>query len=647
MNIKEKLSLSGLLITMGIVYGDIGTSPLYVVQAIEAGLGVVNQETMLGGISLIFWTLTIQTTIKYVVITLRANNKGEGGIFALFALLRKRHQWAYFIAIIGGSTLLADGIITPAITVTSSIEGLKILNSDIMVIPIVIGILSFIFFMQQFGTRFLGKAFGPIMFVWFIMIAFWGTLQIIKYPVILLAVNPAHAVNLLVHYPGSFLILGAVFLATTGAEALYSDLGHCGIKNIRITWIFVKITLLLSYFGQGAWVIQNPEFKGSDINPFFGIMPEWFILPGIVIATFAAIIASQALISGSFTLISEAISLNLWPKMTIKYPTELKGQMYVPAINNFLWISCILVVLLFQESTAMQSAYGLSITITMLMTTLLLLLYLRRRFNLLVVVLVAVVYLSIELSFLIANLHKFSSGGWFTVAIGGMLAILMYSWYNGRLIKNNLMKFLPLERLLKILKLVRDDHSIPKFATNLVYITKANKKYEIESTIYYSILDKLPKRADMYWFLHVDIKDEPYTFEYELTNLIPGVAAKIDFYIGFRIERQVNLLFKQVLEDLAKTGEYKQDSGYPSLNKFQIKGDCRYVLIDRILTKEHHFNFRERLIMIISDLFSFLAIPDPKSYHLDASNVLIEKVPLGEPDKLNQRIKRIGSPTWH
>ncbi len=641
MNIKNNVSVGGLLITLGIVFGDIGTSPLYVVKAIKHVLGTSNQETIFGGISLIFWTLTLQTTIKYVTVTLRANNKGEGGIFALFALLRKRYSWAYILALIGGSTLLADGIITPAITVTSAIEGLRFLNPDIPVIPIIVAILSGIFFMQQFGTRFLGNAFGPIMLVWFVVIAFWGSLQIIKYPEILAAVNPMYSINLLANYPGSFLILGAVFLATTGAEALYSDLGHCGIRNIRITWIFVKITLLLNYFGQGAWFIHNPDFNAEVANPFFAIMPQWFILPGTIIATLAAIIASQALISGSFTLISEAISLNLWPKMTIKYPTEMKGQMYVPFINQFLWAACIFVVILFQKSTAMEAAYGLAITITMLMTTSLLLLYLRRRVHVFFVILMGVVYIPLESIFIYGNLNKFTHGGWFTILAASVLAILMYSWYNGRKIKNSLMKFMPVEKFLKILKNIRNDNAIPKFATNLVYLTKADKKYEIESTIHYSILDKLPKRADMYWFIHIDIKDEPYICEYEVTGLIPGVATRIDFRLGFRIEPQVNLLFRQVLEDLAKSGEYSQESGYPSLKKFNIKGDCRYVIIDRILTQEHEFNLKERLIMLISNLFAFFAIPDPKSYHLDASNIVVEKVPLGEPDKLNQRIRRI------
>ncbi len=637
----NKVTITGLIITLGIVYGDIGTSPLYVMKAIGVGLDVINRETIYGAISCIFWTLTLQTSLKYVTITLRANNKGEGGIFALFALLRKRYNWAYIFALIGGSTLLADGVITPSITVTSAIEGLQILHADIPVVAIVIIIISLLFFVQQFGTSSLGKAFGPLMFIWFFIIGFWGFNELIKNPNILQALNPIYAIKLLSTHPGGILILGAVFLATTGAEALYSDLGHCGMKNIRISWIYVKITLLTSYLGQAAWTLEHRHFAKDGLNPFYAIMPEWFILPGIIIATIAAIIASQALISGSFTLISEAISLNFWPKMTIKYPTELKGQMYIPHLNLFLWTACIVVVILFKESDDMQAAYGLSITITMLMTTILLILYLRKRIPMFLLVIIGLLYVTIESAFLFANIHKFAHGGWFTVLLGGSLAIMMYVWYNGRRIKNGLMRFIPISDLLVILKSVREDTSIPKFATNLVYITKANKKMDIEATIYYSILDKQPKRADRYWFLHIDIKDEPYTCEYEVTEFVKGAIYKIDFSIGFRIETQVNLFFRQVIDDLHDAEELKIESVYPSLKKFHIPGDCRYVIIDRMLTEEHRFNAKERLIMNLSDLIKILAIPQAKSMHLDASNILLEKVPLGLPDKMVKKLTRV------
>lgn len=636
-----KLSMAGLIITLGIAYGDIGTSPLYVFEAISGVLHEISKETVYGSLSCIFWTLTLQTTVKYIIITLRADNKGEGGIFALFALIRKRYRWAYIIAIIGGSTLLADGIITPAITVTSAIEGLSILNPNIPVVMIVCIILSFLFFVQQFGTELIGKSFGPLMLIWFLLLTVIGSYYVVQYPGIFSAVNPVYAIQLLSKHPGGFFVLGAVFLATTGAEALYSDLGHCGIKNIRISWIFVKTALLLNYFGQGAWMIHHYDAANSGINPFFAIMPGWFIMPGVIIAAIAAIIASQALLSGSFTVISEAISLNFWPKMTIKYPTYIKGQMYVPNINIFLWIGCLCVVTLFQKSSAMQAAYGLSITMTMMMTTVLLLLYLSKSLKPYLLILFGVVYFAIEGAFLLANLNKFSHGGWFTVVTAGILTVIMYSWYNGREIKNNLMNYTPINRISEVLRKVREDKMIPKFATNLVYISKADREHLIESTIVYSLLDKQPKRADIYWFIHINIMDEPYAYEYKVTHIVPGIIIKVDFYLGFREEPRINIYFRQVLEDLNKTGEIKTESRYPSLRGFSITGDCRYILIDRILTADHQFNIQERLIMNISDIVKILAIPESKSLHLDASNILLEMVPLGKPDRLPDRIRRV------
>jgi KUP system potassium uptake protein len=637
----NKITLSSLIITLGIVYGDIGTSPLYVIKAIGHNLPAITTSTILGGVSCVFWTLTLQTTLKYIIITLRANNKGEGGIFALFALLRKRYNWAYVIAIIGGSALLADGIITPAITVSAAVEGLRAFHNEIPTVLITLIILGVLFFIQQFGTSSLGKSFGPVMVIWFFVIAGFGTVQIIKLPLILKAINPYYALQLLTVYPKGFLILGAVFLATTGAEALYSDLGHCGIRNIRITWIYVKIALLLSYFGQSAWFINHSDAIALGKNPFFVVLPSWFIVPGILIASMAAVIASQALISGSFTLISEAMSLNFWPKMTIKYPTEIKGQIYLPAINLFLWIACSGVVLLFRESSAMEAAYGLAITITMLMTTILLILHLRRFISMFWVVLLAFVFFTIEGNFLYANLHKIISGGWFALILAFILFIMMYAWYNGRRIKNQLMSYVPFSKLQEILMKVSEDETIPKFATNLIYITKTTRKKEIESTLVYSLLNKQPKRADIYWFIHIETKDNPYTTEYEVTHIVPGKIIKLDIHLGFRIEPRINLLFRQVLNDLGSSGEIKTGSRYPSQESFAVSGDYRYILIDRILTADHQFNVQESLIMTISNVIRKIGISEDKALHLDASNILIEKVPLGKPDILPFPVKRI------
>ncbi|MGB8489526.1 MAG: KUP/HAK/KT family potassium transporter, partial [Bacteroidales bacterium] len=532
----KRLSLAGVIITLGIVFGDLGTSPLYVMKAIVMGGAEFNELLIYGSMSCIFWTLTLQTTIKYVIITLRADNKGEGGIYALFALLKRKSSWAAILTMIGASALLADGVITPAITVTSSIEGLKLLSPGIPVITIVLLIFAVLFFMQRYGTNVVGASFGPVMVIWFSMLGVLGFTHLIQHPGVLKALNPYYAMLFLSRYPGGFILLGAVFLATTGAEALYSDLGHCGLKNIRVSWIFVKVALLLNYFGQCSWILSKGGLP-NGINPFFGIMPEWFLIPGIIISTAAAIIASQALISGSFTLISEAVSLNLWPKVIVHNPTFLKGQVYVPDVNWFLWIACSFVVIFFKASSNMEAAYGLSITLTMIMTTLLLSYYFYQRgVSIGLIMLLLIVFLTIEGSFLIANLHKFKYGGWVTLLMAGVFFLIMYGWYFGRKLKNKYVTFDKLDRYLEMFKELSKDDSVPKTATNLVYIIKANRPDQVESKVIYSIFQKQPKRANTYWLLHVDIKDDPDSFEYKVTHIIPGILFRVDFYLGVKGE---------------------------------------------------------------------------------------------------------------
>ena len=623
------ITAAGLLITLGIVYGDIGTSPLYVMKAIAAGADNITEKFILGGLSCIFWTLTLQTTLKYIIITLRADNKGEGGIFSLFALIRKRAKWAYLFAIIGGCTLLADGIITPSITIVSAVEGLINVNPRIPIIPIVLGIVTFLFVIQRFGTKAVGESFGPIMFLWFFMLGTLGVSQIIKYPAIFKALDPRYAYYLLVKYPHGFLILGAVFLCTTGAEALYSDLGHCGLKNIRITWVYVKTALILNYLGQGAWILTNSDKMYDSTNPFFSIMPGWFLMTGIVISTLAAIIASQALISGSYTLISEAISLNFWPKIKINYPTAIKGQMYISSLNWMLYFSCIFVILFFQQSSNMEAAYGLSITITMLMTTVLLSIYLYyRKVPLYIIIPFLMVYFTIEGSFLIANLNKFIHGGWFTIMIGGLLFMVMWVWFHGRKIKNSFIEFIKIENYFDVIKALNKDTSIPKYATNLVFLTKANRSLEVESKIIYSMLNKQPKRADVYWLLHVDILDEPHVLEYRITHLIQDVLIKVDFKIGFKVQPRVNLFFRQVIEEMSKNNEIDLLSRYESLRSYNVMSDFRFVIIDRIQNYDFDFPPREQFIMDLYSVFKRFGITEVRSLGLDTSNVTVETVPL-------------------
>ena len=637
----KKFSFVGFVVTLGIVFGDLGTSPLYVMKAIVGGGKEFNSLLIYGSMSCIFWTLTLQTTVKYVMITLRANNNGEGGIFALFALLKRKPLWSAILTMIGASALLADGIITPAITVTSAIEGLQIFNPAIPVIGIVLIIFAALFFFQQYGTNIMGSSFGPMMVIWFLMLALFGSIQLIRNPEILAALNPVYAVKFLSEYPGGFILLGAVFLCTTGAEALYSDLGHCGLKNIRMSWYFVKTSLLLNYFGQCAWIIEKGGLP-NGLNPFYGIMPAWFLVPAILIATAAAVIASQALISGSYTLLSEAITLNFWPKQKVMNPTTLKGQVYVPFVNWFLWIACSFVVIFFGESSNMEAAYGLSITITMIMTTILLSYYLfQRKVHTALIIVLLSTYITIEVSFLVANLHKFRYGGWFTLLLAALFFMIMYGWYFGRKLKNKYVSFVKLDRYIEPFKDLVKDNSVPKTATNLVYVVKANHINQVESKVIYSIFQKQPKRANTYWLLHIDIRNEPYTFEYKVTPIIPGVLIRVDFFLGFKVEPQINLYFKEIIEDLKKSGEINTESSFETIRKRSMPADFLFVLIDRIMPRDYKLARRENLILSLHRISRLFCISDVSAFNLDTTNTIEEKVPIIVKQSDKERIKRV------
>jgi KUP system potassium uptake protein len=630
----SRLSLVGVIVSLGIIYGDIGTSPLYVLKAIIGATPHLTADYIIGALSCIIWTLTLQTTIKYVIITLKADNRGEGGIFSLFALLRRKRRGLYIFAIIGGSTLLADGIITPSITVTSAVEGLRIINPNIPVISIVILIITGLFFVQQFGTAFIGKGFGPVMFFWFTMLGVLGMIHLADAPIILKAFNPYYAIKLLVGHPEGFLLLGAVFLCTTGAEALYTDLGHCGIRNIRVSWIYVKTMLVITYLGQGAWILSHINEITADTNPFYAVMPQWFLPFGIAMATMAAIIASQALITGSYTLISEAISLNFWPKVRIKYPSNAKGQMYIPALNWMLFISCCIVVATFQSSSAMEAAYGLSITVTMLMTTILMISYLTlRRTRTWIIVVFALAYFMIEGAFFAANLTKFMHGGWFTVLIASVLSTIMMVMYNGRRVRNNFITYDKVDRYMPILADLSNDDTIPKYACNLVYTIHADNRTDIEAKTIYSIISRQPKRADKYWFLHVDIVDDPYTLEYKITEMCPGKVFRIDFFLGFKVQPRINEYFKQVLQHMVEEGRIDLISSHPSLRKHNILSDFRFVQIDRRVVRHVDLPFLEKFSLNFYYMLRRIGISDVNAYELDSSLVTVERIPLTIPTK--------------
>ena len=637
----HKVGFVGLLVTLGIVFGDIGTSPLYVMKAILHTGETIDENTILGALSCIIWTLTLQTTIKYVCVALRADNKGEGGIFALYALLRRlKSKWIYILAIIGASTLLADGIITPAITVTTAVEGLESISPDLPVIPITLAIITIIFFVQRFGTESIGKSFGVFMLLWFLLLGVVGVFSITSYPLILKAVNPYYAVMLLVKSPQWFLILGAVFLCTTGAEALYSDLGHCGRKNIAVSWAFVKTMLILNYLGQGTWVLNHVD-TALYVNPFFSIMPHGMLFFAIIMATGAAIVASQALISGTFSILSEAMNLHFWPRMRIKHPTQVKGQIYIPMINLAMYIGVVLIILLFRDSSHMEAAYGLAITITMLMTTLLLGFYLHSKrvawgFTLLFMG----IYCTLEAIFLVANLSKFLAGGWCTMLIGGILFLMMYVWFRAIKIRGNYISSKPLVDYYQIISDIKADDSIPKYASNLVYINHAEKEGAVDDKLLYSIINKQPKRADHYWLVNMVFVDTPDTLEYSCETLIPNTLYSITMYIGFRIEPRVSLYLRQVVEDLVDSKKVDLTSTYASLRKNGIPGDFRFVIIHRVYYPESSGNRQQNLLMSIYAIISKIGVGEPKALGLDTSMVVVERVPL-IINQRNRRIRRI------
>lgn len=624
MSTQHKLSTAGLLVTLGIIYGDIGTSPLYVMKSI-VGDKPISEMLIYGGISCVFWTLTIQTTIKYIWMTLRADNKGEGGIFSLFSLVKRRGKWLFWPAMIGAATLLCDGIITPPISVASAVEGLKVFDEGIPVLPIVLVILTGLFMIQRYGTKLVGVAFGPIMLIWFSMLAVLGIYNAMLHPEIFNALNPKYAYDLLANYPKGFWLLGAVFLCTTGAEALYSDLGHCGRANIRVTWIFVKTALVLNYMGQGAWLMQQTELTGR--NPFFEIMPEWFLLPGVIVATVAAVIASQALISGSFTLIGEAINLNFWPRVAIKFPTETKGQLYIPSVNWLLWAGCIGVMLYFRESAHMEAAYGLFITVAMLMTTLLLSYYLiyHRHWPFILVAGIASLFFAVELSFFIANSVKLKEAWMMLIVYAGILMV-MYVTIRYRKFSNERIGFISLDPYIDTLRKLSEDTSVPKYSTHLVYMTKASFTDQVEKLVIDSILEGTPKRADVYWFLHIDRTNEPYTMEYEAQELVDDLIIKVNIKLGFRVQARVHNYFCFILQDLATKNHFNRIQKPEPYSTYNNNIDVRFVVLQKYLSVENELGVNENFIFEAHQFLKSISLTDIDAWGLEENRTSVEKV---------------------
>ncbi len=638
----RRITLAGMLVTVGIVFGDIGTSPLYVMKAIVGVNPGYDADYIIGAISCVIWTLTLQTTVKYVLIALRADNKGEGGILALFALLRRQPRgWLYIVAAVGAAMLVADGVITPAITVTTAVEGLRIVAPATPVLPIVIGVILLIFMMQRVGTGRIGRCFGPFMLAWFLMLGVLGAVNLPACPEVLKAFNPWYAVKLLVSSPSWFMIMGAVFLCTTGAEALYSDLGHCGRRNITASWMFVKVMLILNYLGQGAWLLTHAREAAGGINPFYAVMPQWMTLAGVAMSTGAAIIASQALLSGSFTIFSEAVNLGFWPRLKIDYPSTEKGQLYVSSVNWCLLAGCLLTVVIFRDSSHIEAAYGLAVTIAMLTTTLLLAFWLRLRgVNMIVVGAFFAFFMTVEGIFFVANMSKFVHGGWFSLMIAAVVGSIMIVWRNSTRRRASFIEYRRMADSAATISAVKADKEIPKYASNLVYLSRSGDPSLVESKLLYSIVNKQPKRADHYWFVHIDHVDSPDELSYSVSVAVPETIYVVTMHLGFRVAPRISVYLRQIVEDLVVSGDLDLRSGYPSLRREGIPGDFRFIILHRIFSPTSICGATTALLMRLHDILRHIGVSDTSAYGLDTSVVTAETVPLIINTSSGRRIVR-------
>lgn len=654
------ISIGAMLVTLGVVYGDIGTSPMYVTKALLAGQGgimSVTEEFILGALSLVIWTVTLLTTVKYVLVSLRADNHGEGGIFALYSIVRRCARWLIIPAMLGGSALLADGVLTPAVTITTAVEGLRTIpelhavigDNQVKVVIITLVIVCLLFAVQRAGTSKIGRAFGPVMTFWFLFLGVTGFMHVIENPVVLVAFNPLRGIAFLLspNNHAGIMILGSCFLATTGAEALYSDMGHVGRGNIYATWPFVKVCLILSYLGQGAWLLANAGNASladiADLNPFFQMLPDMIRPFGVILSTCAAIIASQALITGAFSLVSEASRLDLMPHMQVFYPAETKGQLYIPMVNNVMWVGCIIVVLLFQSSAHMEAAYGLAITITMLCTTVLLFVYLHRiRHVRLFPWVFLAFFVALEGFFFVSSLTKFFHGGYFTILLALLIMSIMVSWYNGSAVERRQANLLPIRNYLEQLDRLRHDSTYDKLCDNLVYLTNNTRTDYLDRDILYSIFDKHPKRAAAYWFLNVEVTDEPRTFEYSVENFGTDYVYRVHLYLGYKVNQRVNAYLRQIVGDLSASGELPpQKSDYSVYNTPGPIGSFRFCMVYKTLAPESDVEASERSAIALKYAIRRHAGSPVQWYGLENSNVIYEYVPLFTKFKAVDHLTRV------
>ncbi len=635
----QKASLAGVLITIGIVFGDIGTSPLYVFQAITGQGTNFSYDLIMGGLSCVIWTLILLATTKYIYFALNADNKGEGGIFALFALLKARRiKWVIIPALIGCATLLADGFITPAISISSAVEGINNINPDFPVLPVVVGIIVLLFSVQQFGTNAIGKAFGPVMLVWFGFLGYLGLINIAKNPDVLAAFNPYYAYNLIVNVDGGFWVLGAVFLCTTGAEALYSDLGHCGKGNIRISWGFMSTLLVVNYLGQSALCLQDGFHLAPKQTVFYAMVPPDLLYFAIGIATAATIIASQALITGVFTLMNEAIKLDLWTNLKVKYPSEHQGQIYIPFINWFLMGGCLLVIAVFQKSAAMEATYGLAITIDMVMTSILLcyLLILRYKKFRPFYILIFAIFLLIEAIFLMSNLGKIVHGGWFTLILAISFFSILFLYYKAKLLRRNITAYVPMSKVKPLLNAVKTDDKLHYEASNLVYPTRSTHHEKLDSTVFFSLFNKRPRKAGVYWFLHLEIISDPWGVHYSVNEVIDQTCYYVRLQLGFKEEHRVEYMMRKIQGKMVEKGELTGESVFESVRGQLDEVDFKFIVLNSRVATDNHLTAFQTLCVKAYRFVKSTGLKPAEDFGLDKTNVVVEYIPISVTKQLDQ-----------
>ena len=654
----NKVTFTMAVVALGVVYGDIGTSPLYTMQTFLNGQGGIqnaDREAILGVLSLVFWSITLITTVKYVLIAMRIDNKGEGGIFALYSLIRKYGGWLAIPAMLGGAAFLADSVLTPAVSISSAVEGLKTIpvfepmfreNANLTMIITAI-IILLLFSVQSRGTESIGRVFGSIVMVWFGFLAVVGVFNLSNDWSVFAALNPVYGIRFLFspHNAAGIALMGTVFLSTTGAEALYSDMGHVGRGNIYFTWPFIKIALVFNYFGQGAWMLRNQHNSALEdvesLNPFFQMMSPGVRYLAVALSVTAGIIASQALITGAFTMVAEATGLNWMPHLQVRYPARTRGQLYIPVVNGVLCVSTLAVLFLFRDSEHISAAYGLALTITMITTTVLLAVYMWYNRHKVGAIVFSIVFLSIQIMFFIASMAKFMHGGWFTMLLTLMILMIMVTWNDGTKIERSQRRHMKRKDFLPALEKLHGDFRIPYFADNIVYLTSDSEMKRLDTDIFFSIFADHPKRARAWWAVSVQTTDEPFTREYSVENFGTDYLFRVKIRLGFKVSQSIPAYIHQIMHDLEHTGELpQQKSQYPKLDADPGVGTIKYVLIHKALMPESTISQRGALSLQMKYAIRHAAGSPVKWFGLAPYNPLIEVQPLFLSTRRPPRLKR-------